>query len=236
MERSGEFHLVESGKSWEKKVWVEVVDFIKHSFNPNIDLSQRIKDEVTNTERYLGHGGAGKVFDLGNNVCIKMMRNRHADPNRELYNLGNSVSVEAEIQNRLRDFEVQGVFVPHIVGYYAGKESAAIVMERLEAVNLQEIINKKAELPENFNLDAFFDGLYAYVEEMHDKFKIVHNDLEARNVMVDQKTGQARVIDFGRSIVLTDKGNENERLKDKDFEKIDTIFSKLETFLKTKAA
>lgn len=234
----GEQRHGEAGKSWEKKVWDTAIDFVHHDVNPEKGLSHEINTYVSNPECFMDAGGAGKVFDLDNHVCIKMMHNRHTVTDREKYNLGNSPDREAHIQNMLRDFVVDGVFVPHIVGYYAGKESAAIVMEKLDAVNLQAVFNKKASLPKTFNAEKFVDSLYEFVEAMHQQFGIIHNDLEPRNVMIDTKTGQARVIDFGRSLLASeiDDAVKVDRLKDGELDKIEAIETKLETLLAVKAA
>lgn len=116
-----------------------------------------------------------------------------------MYDLGNSPEEEAIIQNMLNDFEVEGVFVPTIRAEYHGRESSAIIMEKLDAVNLQLALIGEEEMPASFSLDDFSDRLEKYVSAMHQKKGIVHKDLEARNVMVDRKTGFPRVIDFGRS-------------------------------------
>lgn len=212
-----------------KEIWTDIIDFVNSDFNPKAGLVNYIRERVSNPELSIGVGGTGKVFDIGNGVCIKMMKNRHADPDKERYDLGNPPKEEAMIQNLLRDFEVSEVYAPNIVGYYAGAKSAAIVMERLDAVNLQMVINGKAKLPKDFELETFFDGLYDYVSTMHEKFAIAHNDLEARNVMIDKKSARARVIDFGRSAVI--KANNKSDLFSADVNMLDKLYEKTEDFL-----
>lgn len=218
-------------KNPERFTWKGAIDCVEPGFNPNQNFAEYITARVTNPDHFLGLGGAGMVFALDHSVCVKMVDNRHAAPDAAKYDLGNTAKQEAEIQNRMRGVVVDGVFAPHVVGYYSGQESCAILMEQLDAMNLQMILNNQENLPADFDIECFIDGLYGYVDTMHER-GVVHCDLEPRNVMIDRATGTARVIDFGRAKVMDDPKDEaTARAKQGDLQSIDTIYQQLENFL-----
>ncbi len=196
---------------------------------------EHLERAVNDPKNYIDRGGAGEVHALGSGkACIKLMKER-GDENlvdaygQEIhYNLGNSARAEAWFFEELSDFEVEGVRSPALVEYLEGPEYAAIVMERLEAVNLQHALNGTAPFPPNFNLDDFFERLEAYIYELHDTKHILHGDLEPRNVMIDLKTGHPRLIDFGRSInLLVMPEEKGQRLQRAEESKVEEIYAKV---------
>lgn len=217
----------------ERHAWKGGLDFAEAGFNDSAPFSEYLSDRVTDPERFLGLGGAGMVYALENGTCVKLMRNRHNAANASKYNLGNTAEREADLQNQLRGVVVEGAFVPTVVGFYRGPETSAILMEQLNAVNLQMVLKNLAELPTTFQLEPFFDSLYGFVDAMHNQFQIAHCDLEPRNVMVDKDTGQARLIDFGRAIQTTPKDPISDRAKRDDLEKLDVLYEKIAKFLNT---
>lgn len=210
--------------------WLESIHFFAEDFVHNQELAASIKDRLT-PENFLGEGGAGKVFDLGNGVCIKLMVNRENSPNRDLYDLGNSPAAEAEFLHQLGRFKSEEVYSPRVYGYYVGKRGAAIIMETLDAVNLQRALLGKENLPENFDFDDFFDRLEAYTQSLHAKMKIAHCDLDAKNMMVDRKTGRPIVIDFGRAAHLDKERPAHDPRANKDMETLAEAYSKAEKIL-----
>lgn len=216
----------------------------------NAELRRKIKEIIGHPESFLGKGGTALVFDLGDQ-CLKIMPNRHADKNAGSYNLGNSVSAERRIQNHLREVEVDGVYAPRVLSFYDGAKITAIVMERLDAANMQMVLNNKEELPDNFFgdrkiksaddidevLNDFFDALQNYVLEMHER-GVAHCDLMPRNIMIDKSTGKPRVIDFGRAKRISSGSGKRSaielKLMEKDLEELEKARAKMEAFLKTK--
>ncbi len=77
----------------------------------------------------------------------------------------------------------------------SGDNVHALVMERLDAVSLSDVIEGRENLPENFNIDLFFSSLENFFTKMH-KEDIFHRDAQDRNIMVG-KNGEPFVIDFG---------------------------------------
>lgn len=212
--------IIETPK--REEVWTESFDFVESKA-----LRDEIEKYVTNSCNFLGKGGAAMVFSL-DGQCIKLMKNRHNSDLVNQYNLGNTIENEFKIQCMLDDFEVDGVYSPMGGICYVGQENAAIVMEELDAVNLQLVLNGKKKLPANFKKEDFCIKLEGYIYEMHD-LGIAHGDLFARNVMIDNETGLPRVIDFGRAMYSSDaKNHDLIRLKKEDIKNLDEIIEKIE--------
>jgi len=197
----------------------------------DIGLREKIRSLVSNPENFLGEGGTSKVFDLGDQ-CIKLMKfqpgNSAVTGNK---NKRNSPETEFYIQNSLRELIVSGVYAPRVAGYYSGKENAAIIMERLDAVNLQLVINGDEKLPPSFKSDVFFDALNAYIENMHDA-GVIHGDLDCRNIMIDNKSGLPRVIDFGLSMQIDEETPKTKKLMLEELGKIDKAYSEMKSYFK----
>jgi len=199
-----------------------------------------LEQEVNNPEKYIDEGGAGKVYAVGEGkICIKLMPERTTqdmvDANGQImhYNLGNSVRTEAWFLEELSDFQVDGVRSPSLVEYLEGPEYAAIVMERLDAVNLQHILNRTERFPETFSLEDFLDQLESYVYELHDSKQILHGDLEPRNVMIDRKTGEPRIIDFGRAMYIPALPQEKRQIVEREERgKFEAIRTRVTNFVK----
>lgn len=157
-------------------------------------------------EAFVGKGGAATVWNLAGRMCAKVMEPRHNSPHRAMMNLGNTVAREFEIQYLLRDLVVEGVRVPYPIAYLESTESDglnAILMEEMDAVDLQHILRKEAKLPGSFDRTSFLDALEQFIHTMHNEKRIAHGDLAPRNIMIDRKTGRPIVIDFGRAKHIT---------------------------------
>lgn len=143
-----EERISDMNKYENNNVWIENIDFTEG------ELKEKIEEIVSNPDNFLGEGGAAKVFDLGDQ-CIKLIKNRHNSKNADIYNLGNSPAEETRIQNLLKNLNIDGAYAPRVAAYFEGKESAAIIMERLDAVNLELVLKGREDIPGNFNKDSF---------------------------------------------------------------------------------
>lgn len=166
---------------------------------------------------FVDKGGVGTVYQLPGGFCIKILDSRHNSPNSHLFDLGNKPEVESVFQDRMAKTNYTGkTRTPYVFWTFTpdndeGKN--AIIMERLQAINLQHALNGDATLPEKFSLDNFFDDLEEYIDHMHEVEHIVHTDLYARNIMIDTETGEPRLIDFGRAKDLNKIADEETRKK-----------------------
>lgn len=165
-----------------------------------------IHDRTKNPDAFVGEGGVAKVWNLAGRICVKVMEPRHNSPHRALMNLGNTVAQEFYIQHELDKFCINRVRAPRVIAYIESSEPDgfnAIVMEQMDAVDLQHVLTKKEPLPLAFDRESFIEALESFVHALHTEKRIAHGDLAPRNVMVDRATGLPIVIDFGRSKKIT---------------------------------
>ncbi len=186
-------------------------------------------------ERYfIDEGGSGVVYKLPSGYCLKIIEDRSKSKKSDMYNLGNPPLVEARFQERMSKTEFLGkTRVPIYIGTIQSEVDrlrSAIIMERLDATNLQHIINGTADIPKSFLIHNFFEDLERFVQHMHDVEEIAHCDLYARNIMVDNETSEPRIIDFGRAVNLKKIESEvrQRQLMDHDFERLDEVFKALD--------
>ncbi|HYC83551.1 MAG TPA: phosphotransferase [Candidatus Paceibacterota bacterium] len=71
-------------------------------------------------------------------------------------------------------------------------------MERIFGYTLDQVVVGKRELPENFDLERFMESLRDQVRRAHEQ-NLYHRDLHNGNLMIDWKTGNPVVIDWGQS-------------------------------------
>lgn len=181
------------------RVELEVYESVEMPGETIEALRDKLENVMSNPDNLLGVGGIGEVFSIGERFCVKMMK---VTPDRTIGGTRNPISREVMIQAALEDMNVEGVRVPKCFGYWEAELDdglrAGIIMEQLDAVNLQMVLNGTEEAPELFDPETFHEDLQAFIEEMHERH-IIHNDLFPRNTMIDRKTGKPRLIDFGNS-------------------------------------
>lgn len=213
------------------EAWFKKVHFFENDFAFGSELKDKLKERIEKPENLIGEGGVGSVIDMGNGVCVKLMENRENSPHKDMMDLGNNPKIESEFQAKLDGFVSEGVFSPRVYGYYIGERGAAIIMEKLNAVNLQEIMAGKESLPENFNTNDFFTRLEGYIQDVHAEKKMAHCDLYARNIMVDRETGLPLVIDFGRAVNLKGKDPTTDKMAERDLKLLEDLQDKVTTYV-----
>jgi serine/threonine protein kinase len=96
--------------------------------------------------------------------------------------------------------------VPEVQGFVRNNDVQAIKMEKVEGFSLAQLLENpdRYSLPENFDIDGFFNALEAVVTKMNEA-GYFHRDLDgnAGNVMVTTE-GEPVLVDFGTTVRATD--------------------------------
>lgn len=185
-----------------------VRDMIKRQYKTAEDLLNDI------TKR-LGQGMTAEVCFLASNdkLCLKVYKKKIEEveglfflpPEDELY-----------MQNKV-SFIKGGARSPKAYCAFEDNETEDglkyLLMERLNAVSIEDVACGRAELPESFDFYKFSVALKKYIEDMHDVFNIYHRDLHEGNIMIDKVTGMPYVIDFGTSKEFYGEGDPYEVVK-----------------------
>lgn len=121
-----------------------------------------------------------------------------------------------------------------------------IAMEHFEdATRLEDVIDPQSsevarDFPESFDADSFFTKLTSFIEKMHMDLGIYHADLFSRNILIDNKTGNPIVIDFGDASYPSLDGtqdaygrqiSESFSYEDKDLKNIEIMKREVEKYI-----
>lgn len=162
-------------------------------FRPEIErIKNEIADSAKNLENFLGKGYVAEVYkdERVPEICFKIVKDFNE------YSLGNNVQQEADFLDELVDLNIDGARACKPYYYLMERGLHVIAMETLDAVSIDDVKNGKAKIPSKFILGIFMQKLKKFMAEMHE-LKIHHWDLHEGNVMIDNTTGDPRVIDFG---------------------------------------
>ncbi len=179
---------------------------IKDVLEQNTEI---IKSLLERKETKLGEGNTANVHYLGSNrkICLKVYKNPQEIPTSIFYN---DLKKEMDFLVKLQDIN-DPIRVPKPYSTLEYKGTKCLVMEALDAYSLRDVMDGKADLPDDFNIDNFFDNLNTFVYKMHEE-GIHHGDLLDGNVMYNPVTKKIYVIDFGQSIKIF--GDENPHIRE----------------------
>lgn len=167
------------------------------------ELTEKIR-ELAHQENSIGKGMTAEVFTskTNPNICYKII---HSNGD---YNFRNSTYSEGELLAKAEKISRSfGVKIPK--PYYSiltkknddAEEFEVLVMERLYADSLKDIIEEDLELPINFDFKEFTLKIEKFFIALHDK-KIYHRDVHWGNIMIEKETMNPCVIDFGAGTEL----------------------------------
>lgn len=161
------------------------------------ELVEKIQ-ELRCNENSIGKGMTAEVFISATNpdICYKII---HSNGD---YNFRNSVYTEGELLakaekiSRSFDIKIPKPYYSILTKKEGGGEFEVLIMERLHADSIKDILEGDLDVPENFDFKVFTSKIEDFFTALHDK-NIYHRDAHWGNLMIENKTTSPCIIDFG---------------------------------------
>ena len=167
---------------------------------------QYVEQLLLSGEQRIGKGMSAEVHYYGDEsgVCLKVITPETLDARRTM----RSITREARMQEEVHDLlDEEGIIVPRpyfeVTFEYTKPDQEdevwqtcqVMCMERLNAVSLEDVLDRGVAIPETYDQEQFFEMLKDSIETLHDH-NIHHRDLRSGNVMIDRESGRPCLIDF----------------------------------------
>jgi len=145
-------------------------------------------------KKMLGKGGFGRVFSAvrisdGLEVAVKEVLKdiRYLNDNKTKTDIPTEVALMQQVEN------IEGVI--KILDYIDDTDCYYIVMEKINSKDLFDFITDQGPLPENFARKMFSDVVQTVIHCRNSG--VLHRDIKDENILVDMKTYDIKLIDFG---------------------------------------
>ncbi|MBA4319733.1 MAG: hypothetical protein C0412_15135 [Flavobacterium sp.] len=182
-----------------KTEYLEKNERVKKFYERKKRIIEKIFEDI---KSQIGEGMTAKVCltELKDKLCFKILKDPINSPNIP-YHV--SLDEEMEFLRTLRNMDADvEVPAPYIAADYSNDDNPEgfrfLMMEKLNAVSIRDILDGKGDLPADFNIASFRNKMSDFIEKMHSK-NIYHRDFHEGNIMIDSDTGKLYVIDFGAS-------------------------------------
>ena len=164
------------------------------------------KDDF-NTRRLIGKGAFSFVYcaqhkETGVKYATKRLKDKE--------------NFEEGLREGLREAEMlQSLDHEHIIKCYGWiKESLWLVLEYVKGCDLYQLVQDTEDnctyIAENI-VHKYFTQILSAVAYLHSK-AIVHRDINAANIIINTKTQQAKLVDFGFAITIKPRVNDCETM------------------------
>lgn len=185
----------------KEKVFTEIHDIESQDLREEVrHVVHTIESTFGDANFFVGNGSVGHVYEMpyAPHVCVKYL----IDPEKAREH-GNNFREEMGYLNDLHRFEVDGIRVPDVYFYHMSDFGTCFGMEKIDGLSLDRVMENPAavdflDVITSQKKEEVIERLRHYISEMHKIKKIVHRDMNHRNIMVD-RSGNWYVIDFGRA-------------------------------------
>ena len=141
----------------------------------------------------IGRGSFAYVYKAvhvttGINVAIKIIQKSLIKSQRQLTNIAREIMLHRQLDHPL---------IAQLFYTFEDNQNIYLVMEYSSRGEIRDYITSKGELSEN-EAKRLFVQLFSVIEYLHKEKKIVHRDVKAENVLIDDNYN-IRLVDFGLS-------------------------------------
>ncbi len=196
--------IAEEEEEFAKEKFLELLledDLLEKHANQKNAIAEVVQEAIKKGDFFegLGRGNVAVVAksEIHPKYCYKVIHNP------EDYKKENNVIKETQIAMEAIFANNSKVKIPETFYRIANKKTHLYVMETINGCSLRYLfLDKNNGALKNFNLDTFFNELQKCLDSLHSA-GIHHRDMHAGNVMVEEKTGLPALIDFGKSVILS---------------------------------